>query len=159
VTLLFPREARVLEGDDAPAVLGALTGVALGPADLQAILTGCVTAEPRPTAGRLHASGWASIDLEAGRTLYLQSRNGTWQLRAARRDGWQLEYQAWQGAFPQSVRLRSEGRDGNVDLVVTTSQVEANVAIDPAAFTVNIPARAEPLSIEELRKAGPLRGQ
>ncbi|HEY6359699.1 MAG TPA: hypothetical protein VIX63_01275 [Vicinamibacterales bacterium] len=157
--LLLPRDDRVLKGERAEEMLGALTGVTLAPADLQAILTGCVTADPKPTSGRLHQNGWASIDLEDGARLFLQRQNNAWQLRAARRQGWQLDYPAWQGRFPQSVRLQSDQPAVNVDLTAGLSQVESNTDLDPAAFTVNVPAGAQALTLDELRAAGPLRGQ
>ena len=90
----------------AEEILGALTGVTLAPADLQAILTGCVVPAPKPVGGRLHQNGWASIDLAGGATMYLR-RKGAWQMRAGRRNGWEVEYPSWQGTFPQVVRLRS----------------------------------------------------
>jgi outer membrane biogenesis lipoprotein LolB len=157
--LLLPRDDRVLEGEPAEEMLGALTGVSLSPADLQAILTGCVTVDPKPTSGRLHQNGWASVDLEDGARLFLERQNNAWQLRAARRQGWQIDYPAWQGRFPQSVRLQSEQQAVNVDLTATLSQIESNMDLDPAAFTVSVPAGAQTMTIEELRAAGPLRGQ
>jgi hypothetical protein len=153
--LLLQRDERVLNGETAEAILGALTGVELAPADLQAIFTGCVVPSPKPVGGRLHANGWASIDLEGGATMYL-SRSGTWQLRAARRDGWEVEYPAWQGTFPQAIRLRSEGEPARVDMTATLTQIEVNVDVDPAAFSVNVPPGARPLGLDELREAGPL---
>lgn len=158
-TLLLPRDKRVLRGARAEDILGALTGVALAPADLQAVLTGCVAAMPRVTGGRLHQNGWASIDLAGGAALYLQRQGAGWQPRAAQRPGWQIEYPAWQGRFPQVVRLRSVDPDVDVDLTATVSQIEANVDLDPAAFAVNVAADARALTIDELRDAGPLRGQ
>ena len=157
--LLLPRDDRVLKGERAEDMLGALTGVSLAPADLQAILTGCVTADPKPTSGRLHQDDWASIDLEGGARVYLQRQNGVWQVRAARREGWQIEYPAWMGRFPQSVRLQSDRPGVNVDLTATLSQLESNVDIEPAAFTVNVPPGAQSLTLDELRAAGPLRGE
>jgi hypothetical protein len=157
--LLLPRDERFVRGARPDAILGALTGVALAPADLQAILTGCVLSAPRAVSGRLHANGWASINLDQGAVLYLQRQGTQWELRAARRDGWQIEYPAWQGRFPQSVRLRSDRQDVDVELNATIAQLEANVDIDPAAFTVAVPEEAEALTIDELRDAGPLRGQ
>ena len=156
--LLLPRESRVLRGQPAEAILDALIGVSLAPADLQAILTGCVVPNPRPTAGRLHANGWASITLAGGAEVYLR-RTAMWQLRAARRDGWQLEYPAWQGRFPQSVRLQSDAQSVNVDLTTTLSQLEANVDLEPSAFSLDVPSEARPLTLDELRESGPLRGQ
>lgn len=157
--LLLPRDDRVLTGEPAEEMLGALTGVSLAPADLQAILTGCVTVDPKPTSGRLHQNGWASIDLEDGTRLFLLQQNNAWQLRAARRQGWQIDYTAWQGRFPQSVRLQSEQPAVNVDLTATMSQIESNTDLDPAAFTVSVPPGAQTMTLEELRAAGPLRGQ
>jgi hypothetical protein len=156
-TLLLPRDNRVVRNAPGEQILGALTGVALAPADLQAILTGCVAAQPRPTAGRLHQNGWASIDLDGGATLFLAREQNAWTLRAARRAGWQLEYPAWQGMFPQTVRLRSD--DNTVDMSAALSQVETNVDIVAAAFTVDVPGTARDLTVEELRQSGPLRGQ
>lgn len=158
-TLLLPRDNRVLRGARAEDILGALTGVALAPADLLAILTGCVAATPGATGGRLHQNGWASIDLAGGAMLYLHRQSAGWQRRAARRPGWHVEYWAWEGGFPETVRLRSVSPDVDVDLTATVSQLEANVDLDPAAFTVNVPRDAFELAISELRDAGLLRGR
>lgn len=156
--LLLPRDARVLTGAPAGEILGALIGVTLAPADLQAMLTGCVTADATATGGRLHDNGWASIDVGDSR-VFLEQRDGAWQIRAARRDGWQIEYLAWQGQFPQRLRLQSVGAGPRVDLTATLSQVEANVDVDPAAFTVTVPPDAAVLTLDALRAAGPLRGR
>ena len=156
-TLVLPRDNRVLRGARADAILGALTGVALAPADLQAILTGCVTAAPRATGGRVHQNGWASIDLADGATLYLQRAGAAWEPRAARRTGWQIEYPEWQAGFPRIVRLRSDAQAVDVDLSASVSQIETNVDLAAAAFDVNVPPGASPLTLEELRNAGPLR--
>ena len=153
--LLLPRDARVLRGARAEDVLGALTGVTFGPADLLAILDGCVVPSPTATAGRLHTNGWASIDLVGGR-LYLQRRDGAWRVRAAHRDGWQIEYVPGAGPLPQSVRLWAGGPAVMVDLAVALSQVETNVNLDDTAFDVAVPDTAEAVTLEELRRNGPL---
>lgn len=166
-TLLLPRERRILRSAAPEAILEALTGVALAPADLQAVLTGCVVPAPRAESGRIHAGGWASIDVasapESGdartATLFLRLTGGAWQLRAARRDRWQIEYRLAQGAFPESVRLASARPELRVDITASLSQIETNTGIDAAAFTIEEPASVTPLSIEELRDAGPLRGE
>ncbi len=154
--LLLPRDERVVRGSSAREILGALTGVTLAPDDLQAILTGCVVPSPRATAGRTHGNGWASIDLEGGARIYLQRTGRQWRVRAATREGWQIEYPAWTGAFPQSVHLQSE-TPLPVTLTATIGELEANVDLGANVFTVDVPAGAEPLTIEELREAGPLR--
>jgi outer membrane lipoprotein-sorting protein len=153
-TLLLPRDDRVLRGAAPGEVLGALTGVALAPADVQAILTGCVTPLPRATSGATHGKEWASIALDGGATLFLRRAGTAWQVRAARRGPWQIEYDAWQGGFPGIVRLRSK----EVDLAAEISQLETNVDLDASAFDVNVPRAALPLTLEELRQIGPLRG-
>ena len=163
-TLLLPREPRVLRGAKPEDILGALTGVALGPADLQAILTGCVVPSPQAVDARQHANGWASIELLGGATLYLEpvragrtlSAPPNWTLRAAKRAGWQIEYPAWSGNFPQSVRLQSDQPTLMVDLTATLSQIETNKDLEDAAFTVNVPPGAEPITLDELRDSGPL---
>jgi hypothetical protein len=156
-TLLLPRDGRVVRDARPEEILGALTGVTFAPADLAAILTGCVTAAPRPLAGRVHGNGWASIDLEGGATVYLRREGSTWRVRAARRDGWQIDYAMWQGSFPASVRLQSESP--RVDLTAAVSQLEVNVDLDASAFALNVPSSARPLSVAELRDNGPLRGE
>ena len=157
-TLLLPRdEPRVLRGAPPEDILGALTGVALGPADLQAILTGCIVPSPQPVSARQHVNGWASIDLSGGTTLYLQpAAQNMWTLRAATRAGWRIEYPSWSGGFPQTVRLQSTQTDVNVDLTATLSQIETNKDLEGAAFTVDIPSDADPITLDDLRASGPL---
>jgi hypothetical protein len=162
-TLWLPRESRVLRGQPAEAILDALIGVNLAPADLQAILTGCVVPDPMPTGGRQHANGWASIDLRDGAKLYLRRAparaTSQWELRAAQRDGWELEYTMGQSQFPASVRLTSESQKVPVDLTTVLSQLETNVDLDPAAFRIDVPPDAKPLTLDELRESGPLRAR
>ena len=155
-TLLLPRDERVVRGASPEDVLGALTGVALAPADLHAVLTGCVVPDPVPRGGRVHANGWASIDLDGNATLYLARVNGAWQPRAAKRQGWDVRYSMWQGDYPRAVVLRSmAGVD--VELSASVGQLEVNVPVEPVAFTVTIPPGTKPLTLAELRDAGPLR--
>jgi hypothetical protein len=156
-TLLLPRDNRVLENARAEDILGALTGVALSPADLLAVLTGCVVAMPMPSGGRMHENGWVSIDLSGGATVYLARVALGWQPRAARRPGWQIEYPLWQTGFPASVRLRSLDAAVNVDMTAVVSQLEANVPIEPVAFKVTVSPGLLPMTLDELRNSGPLR--
>jgi hypothetical protein len=158
-TLLLPRDNRVLRDAPADDILGALTGVALSPADLLAVLTGCVTAMPVASAGRLHQNGWASIDVSGDATVFLERGVLGWRPRAARRPGWQIEYPSWQGSFPQTVRLRATDPSINVDLTAAVSQLDANIAVDPAAFTVTVPDDVLSMTLDELRESGPLRDQ
>jgi hypothetical protein len=156
-TLLLPRDGRVLTGANAGEILGALTGVALGPADLQAILTGCVVPSPKVVSGS-EQDGWVMLALDGGATLYLRRVRGTAvELRAARRDNWQIEYAEWQNGLPRAVRIISSSVP-EVDMRAQLSQLETNVDLEDAAFTVDVPGDAQPITLDELRDAGPLRG-
>ena len=44
-----------------------------------------------------------------------------------------------------------------MDLTARLSQIETNVDLEKAAFTVDVPRGALPITLEELRDAGPLR--
>jgi hypothetical protein len=117
---------------------------------------------PRATAGRLHANGWASIDLMGGATIYLEPLKARavsgppWIIRAAKRAGWQIEYAGWANGFPQAVSLQSDAPTAMVDLTAGLSQIETNKDLDAAAFTVTVSAGAEPITLDELRENGPL---
>ncbi len=164
-TLLLTREDRIVRNAPPEGILGALTGVSMGPDDLLAVFTGCVVPAPRATAGRLHSGGMASVDVESGdqgsqrrtATVYLKRNGSQWQLRVAKRDRWQIEYAQGTGSFPQSVKLISTNPDVSVGLTATLSQVETNQPIDPAAFVVEEKGKLMPMTVEELRQAGPLR--
>jgi hypothetical protein len=166
-TLVLPRDERIIRNAPPEAILDALAGIALGPADLLAVFTGCVLPAPRPTAGRLHAGGLASIDIESGdqgaprRTakVYLRRNGSQWQLRAASRDRWQIEYTPSTGQFPQSVRLLSTDPGVRVALTAALSQIETNEDLDPAAFTVEQQKNLMPMTVDELRQGGPLRSK
>ncbi len=165
-TLVLQRDERILRNAPPEAILEALTGVSLGPADLLAVFTGCVVPAPRPIAGRIHPRDVAAIDIESaeqgrGRgtaTVFLRRAGSGWQPYAARRDRWQIEYAFGTGMFPQSVRLVSLSPDVAVNIAAALAGIETNVDIDPAAFTVQEQKNLEPLTLEELRQAGPLRG-
>ena len=157
-TLLLPRTDEAVRGTRADEILGALTGITLSPADLMAILTGCVVPAPRPLAGRTHAGGLASLDLEGPATLYLQSTRAGWRLRAARRGDWRIDYLDWpeSGRFPSRLELTASSPLA-VRLTARLAQTEANVPIPDAAFSETVPAGADLITVEELRQAGPLR--
>jgi outer membrane biogenesis lipoprotein LolB len=159
-TLLLPRDNQVARGPKAEDILGALTGITLSPDDLLAILTGCVVPEPQATGGRVHTNGWASIELGGRATLYLQRSGSRWRLRAARRGDWQVDYVDWpEGAsFPARVEMVAT-TPVPVELRASLAQTESNVDLPDSAFTVRVPADAEEISLDDIRRAGPLRDQ
>jgi hypothetical protein len=165
-TLLMTRSKEIIRNAPPEAILEAMTGVALAPADLLSVLTGCVLPDAKPISGTLHQGNRAAIEIEAAAqpgaarptaTLFLRQARGEWQLEAARRDRWQVEYTYGAGQFPESVRLIST--TPRVNLRAALSQFEVNTGIDQAAFAVVEPKDVTTFTIDDLRRAGPLRGQ
>jgi hypothetical protein len=67
-----------------------------------------------------------------------------------------VQYSTWQGDYPRGVVLRSmSGLD--VELSASVSQLEVNVPLEASAFEVTVPPNTMPLTLDELRQAGPLR--
>ncbi|HVC21225.1 MAG TPA: hypothetical protein VNE16_14185 [Vicinamibacterales bacterium] len=159
-TLLLPRDGRVLRGAEPGAVLEALTGLTLSPADLLAIVSGCGVARRTPVSARAYGRDWLRVDLAAGARLYLRREDGAWRLVAAvepraGHDGLRIEYGAMQQG-PKTLRL-IDG-DGRLDLRLTLSQVDLNVPLNPRAFRVRVPDDAAPITLDELRRLGLLGG-
>lgn len=157
-TLLLPRDNRVLTGEPPAAILQALVGLELDPGDLLAILAGCVVPDPQAIGGRTYSNGWARIDLASGATAYLQrDRQERWGLRAAVRAPLRIEYDRMPGSMPTAVRLQVTGEPGTgTDLRIGVSQVETNVPLAAEVFALRLPADAVPISLAELRQAGPM---
>ncbi len=63
-----------------------------------------------------------------------------------------VEYGKPMNGLPRLIRLRSDPR---ADLTLDLSQLDLNVPLEPAAFKVDVPADARPLTLDELRKNGP----
>ena len=158
-TLLLPRDRRVLEHGRPAEVLEAVTGVALGAEQLRATLTGC--AAGGDTAGaRALGPGWRMIP--GPRDLYLRRERpaSPWRLvlvvhRDPGRPEWRAEYREFSGNLPRSIRLTSVD-PGRFDLRLTVSQVEINAALDPVTFHPAVPRDYAPITIDEIRDAGPL---
>ncbi len=168
-TLLLPRDRRVLAHARAGEVLGALTGLSLSPDDLGALLAGCVSADLTPLDAGAQRDGWARVSLRGGTEAYLRRTSGVWRilrgLRAPAAPGagpsLTVDYANAVSGFPRTVRVWQDpvaGRGSSAALVFQLSQVETNVAIDAAAFRVVVPADAAPISLDELRRTGPLAG-
>jgi outer membrane lipoprotein-sorting protein len=157
-TLILPRDNRVLTGEPASAILHALVGLALEPTDLLAILAGCVVPDPRAIGGRAYSAGWAGIDLANGATAFLQ-RDGQqrWRIRAGLRPPLRIEYDWPAAAGPAGVRLQlASNEEAGSDLRVGLSKVDLNVPLAAEVFAVKVPADATPITLAELKQAGPL---
>jgi hypothetical protein len=97
-----------------------------------------------------------SIDLEGGATVYAAREGQGWQLRAARRGPWQVQYTMGAGTLPAAVALHAD-MPVRVDLNAAIDQAETNVDLEASAFSVSVPPDAMPLSVDTLRANGPLR--
>jgi hypothetical protein len=156
-TLLLPRENRVLPNAPPAATLEALAGVSIGPDELRAVVTGCGFHVGQPTAGQSFNSGWAVVDVEDAKT-WLQQSAGVWRLAAATRGPLEVRYDEFTSGRPTTIRLRTAPGQAPAptDLTIRLSQVDINEPLGPGAFEVEIPADAVPLTLDELRRAGPL---
>jgi hypothetical protein len=68
-----------------------------------------------------------------------------------------VEYRDVRNDLPRELRLRSEpGASADVDLTLGVSQIEVNVALPDETFVIGGGADAAPMTLDELRAAGPL---
>jgi hypothetical protein len=69
-----------------------------------------------------------------------------------------VRYTDFAGARPSTIRLRTSSGSPQdaTDLMIRLSQVDINQTLGDEAFQVEIPADAKPLTLEELRRSGPL---
>jgi hypothetical protein len=163
-TLVLPREGRALEHGTPGQVLEALAGAPLDAADLEALLTGC----PASTASgeaRQFGNAWFAVVMGSDEVYLHRDGAAPWYLAAVvRREGtrerWREEFRDHQAGLPRTVRVMSlekGGADGaQFDLRLVLSQVEIDIPLDPAVFTVAVPAGARAIGLDELRKEGPL---
>jgi hypothetical protein len=150
VTLLFPREKRVLPDTPVAAVLERLTGLNLGADDLRLVLSGCLVEEPVASEGRSWPGGWKTVALGADRMAYLRQVRGAWALVAADYGRWRLDYADHLNGWPRTVRVRA-AEESVVDLTARVQDLAVNVELPASAFVVDIPPDAQRISIDDLR--------
>jgi len=156
-TLLLPRDNRVLRGVRPADIVEALVGLPLGGEELRAVVSGCGFGAVDPTDGRAYEGGWVAVD-GGGATTYLRQVDGRWRVVATTRPPMTVHYSAFAGSRPSALRVQSSAAS-RADVSVQLSDVDINVALEAAVFQVQIPPGAEPLTLEELRRAGPLGDQ
>ena len=68
-------------------------------------------------------------------------------------------YSDYAAGRPATIRLRatSQGQT-SADITLRLSDVEINTTLDARTFQADLPARPVPLTLDELRRAGPLGG-
>lgn len=153
-TLLLPRERRVLEGTSAADLLEALAGIRLTGDEFFDLLTGCFGRGLAVRGARAAGREWAVVDFDEGGVAYLRRQTAIWQLLAGMRRALAVEYTRTAGLLPSTVRCRVEAGSESTDLRFGLGDADTNVPLDPAAFSVVLPADAVPLTLEELRRSG-----
>jgi outer membrane lipoprotein-sorting protein len=156
-TLLLPREERVLRDAPPAATLEALAGVSLEPDELRTIMAGCGLGTAPASGGRAFGAAWVAVD--AGDVVHwLHQVGGSWQLAASTRGALEVRYADYVTGRPGTVRLRTTPREGSptTDLTIRLSQVDVNEPLEASVFEVEIPSAATPLTLDELRRSGPL---
>lgn len=157
-TLLLPRDERALSDGDPRAVLEAVTGIPLGAGELQATITGCTVDEARTGAnlGRdWRRTSIGSVDIYFRR----ETAKAGWRVVAMVHRGesveWRAEYRDFNTGLPTMIRLVSL-ESNRFDLQLSLSGVEINQPIDPSVFDIEPSASMSPISLDELRRGGPL---
>ncbi|MEO5739451.1 MAG: hypothetical protein ABIS29_02530 [Vicinamibacterales bacterium] len=151
-TLLLSRERRVVLDAPPEEILNALVGIRLGPDDLRAMLAGCVKAAAEARGARAYGTDWLAVDVDGG-TVYLRRIGNAWRIVAGRYGGIEIDYAAFQGDRPSQVVLR--GADLSLALALNNVELNGDLLRDQLV-ALKIPDGVAPLSLEQLRKAGPL---
>ena len=87
-----------------------------------------------------------------------QAGAGSWRLVAVNAGPLTVEFSEHVGAQPGRLRIRRAGTAAAaLDIRLALRQVERGVDLPDAAFAIEMPADAVPITIEELRRSGPLR--
>lgn len=156
--LLLPRQRRVVTDATGKQLLELLAGLPLGPADLRAVLTGCLLPDPLAVGASTYRNGWVGVHLQGGATLFVNQVDGEPVIVAGRRNGLSIVYGDHTRGMPRRIHLRTSASAGVItDVTATLSQVSINVEIDERAFAALVPVDFTPTSIETLRPdAGPL---
>ena len=157
-TLLLPRDGRVLEHGRPEAILEALTGMSLTPSDLRTMLTGCAETSAG-SAARRFGDEWRVIPGATDVYLRRERLGEPWRIVAVVHHGparaeWRAEFRDFQNDLPRTIRIRSTDR--RFDLTLGLSQVDINAPLEPDVFRVSLPGGVKPITIEELRRSGPL---
>jgi hypothetical protein len=150
-TLQLPRDNRVLSDAEPSAIVEALAGVALDPAQLRSAVAGCGLEQIVPSSGRAFGDEWAAVE-SGGGTIYLRRIEGRWRVAGATRGGVTIQYGDFKTGRPGTVFVKTSV----ADLALRVSQVEINVPLEPGVFNLEVPKDAVPLTLDELRRSGPL---
>jgi hypothetical protein len=155
-TLVLPRDGRFLSGAPPEAIVEAITGVSLDPAELRMVLAGCGIPSGEPASGQSFDGGWASV-ASGETTMWLRQVEGRWRVGAATRGPIAIHYEDFGASRPATVRIRvTQSGALAADLTLRLTDVEMNVPFEPRVFQLAVPSGAVPITLDELRRSGPL---
>ena len=154
-TLWLPHDHRVVVAR-ADEIVEALTGLRLTPRALLAIFTGCVgQSQTMVESARYDRLGAITSD---DARVFVERDAGGWHITRGVTAGLIVEYRDIQAEWPRSLRVTTPpDRTPAVDLTMTLEQIEVNVTHPPRDFVVSYARDAVPMTLEDLRAAGPLR--
>jgi hypothetical protein len=155
-TLWLRRDERTVTATPAE-ILEAVVGVPFAPDQLLAVLTGCVARSLEITRAARHG-GLLTIETADAR-VQLERRAGQWRTKAAQTDAFIVEFGAKRNPLPADVWIWSApGRGPAASLHVSVGDPEVNGDVPPAVFRIPTgAANATPMTLEQLRAAGPWR--
>ena len=155
-TLVLPRgDKRVLVAPAAD-IIEALTGLRLGPRELMALTTGCVVSAGSATTGE--RSGDSRVVAIDGAQIWARQSAGGWQTFAGARGGLIVNYRAYMGSWPSEISVAAaHDAPTPLQLLLRFEQiVPDSPRVDGQTFTPHPPADATPMTLDELRRMGPL---
>jgi hypothetical protein len=153
--LLLVREENRIVTARPDEILDALIGVPIGPERLLAVVSGCGSARADVERAAQHGEVMEIVTSDA--TVYVAPRGAAWQVRAVRFGGVTVEYFTFRDGLPHELRIAAAGsRAQAVTLDLRVQAVQTNAALDPALFRVAVPEGATSISLDELRRVGPL---
>ena len=140
-------------------ILDALIGVRLAPDVLRRVLSGCLLSSSEPVDGRVYGTKWLVVEMRDGNENYLQFDNDLAKLVAVRSGNLLTKYSDFLGAMPRRVQMTRFGVSGAIEVEVTVllAQIRVNAPLSKEIFSVDIPTTFIPITLENLRSAGPMR--
>ena len=153
--LLLPRESAVVRGPSAAALLDAVVGVSLTPADLLAIVSGCGVADWKVSGGATFGDAWTRLDLGAERHLWVHrpSTGAPAAIVAAEDARWRVEYTRGATGWPTAIRLvQQTGGPVRTDAAFAVDAPEALDNLPDGALDVDIPAGTRAVGLADLEK-------
>jgi hypothetical protein len=156
-TLVLPRDGRVLKDASPGAIVEALAGVRIDPAAMLDLVAGCGFGGSTPASGgRTFGGGWAAGS-SGEDDVYIRQIGGAWRVAGARHGPLTATYIDDGAGRLSSIHVRAESAGRlTADLTLRLTEVDINTSLDPRTFQIDVPPDAAPITLDELKRAGPL---